>query len=76
VAVFLVNHGVLRRCANEDLVFIREAAERTRTATERQGAEEARREETDAFVHVVDLDYRWLAINREGAVGFERVFGI
>lgn len=33
-------------------------------------------EETDAFVHVVDLDYRWLAINRAGADEFERVFGV
>ena len=33
-------------------------------------------EETDAFVHVVDLDYRRLAINRAGAAEFARVFGV
>jgi PAS domain S-box-containing protein len=33
-------------------------------------------EGTDAFVQVVDLDYRWLAINRAAANEFERIFGI
>ena len=33
-------------------------------------------EETDAFVQVVDLDYRWLAINRASADEFERLFGV
>jgi PAS domain S-box-containing protein len=33
-------------------------------------------EGTDAFVQVVDLDYRWLAINRAAASEFERIFGI
>ncbi|MDC7675822.1 GAF domain-containing hybrid sensor histidine kinase/response regulator [Asticcacaulis machinosus] len=32
-------------------------------------------ESTDSFIHVVDLDYRWLAINKAGADEFERVFG-
>jgi PAS domain S-box-containing protein len=33
-------------------------------------------EGTNAFVQVVDLDYRWLAINRAAANEFERIFGI
>jgi PAS domain S-box-containing protein len=33
-------------------------------------------EGTDAFVQVVDLDFRWLAINQAAADEFERIFGI
>jgi len=33
-------------------------------------------EGTDAFVQVVDLDYRWLAINDAAANEFSRIFGI
>jgi PAS domain S-box-containing protein len=33
-------------------------------------------EGTDAFVQVVDLNYRWLAINRAAASEFERLFGV
>ena len=33
-------------------------------------------EGTNAFVQVVDLDYRWLAINRAAADEFERIFGV
>jgi PAS domain S-box-containing protein len=33
-------------------------------------------EGTDAFVQVVNRDYRWLAINRAAANEFERIFGI
>jgi len=33
-------------------------------------------ETTDAFVQVIDLDYRWLAINKASANEFERVFGV
>jgi PAS domain S-box-containing protein len=33
-------------------------------------------EGTDAFVQVVDLNFRWLAINRAAAEEFERIFGI
>jgi PAS domain S-box-containing protein len=33
-------------------------------------------EGTNAFVQVVDLEYRWLAINRAAAGEFERIFGI
>ena len=33
-------------------------------------------EGTDAFVHVVDTDQRWLAINRAAADDFERRFGV
>ncbi len=32
-------------------------------------------EGTDAFVQVVDLDYRWLAINKASTDEFERIFG-
>jgi PAS domain S-box-containing protein len=32
-------------------------------------------EGTNAFVQVVDLEYRWLAINRAAADEFERIFG-
>ena len=32
-------------------------------------------EGTNAFVHVADLEYRWLAINRAAAEEFERIFG-
>jgi len=32
-------------------------------------------ESTDSFIHVVDLDYRWLAINPAGADEFARAFG-
>jgi PAS domain S-box-containing protein len=32
-------------------------------------------ERTNAFVQVLDLEYRWLAINRASADEFERVFG-
>ena len=32
-------------------------------------------EGTDAFVQVIDLNYRWLAINRAAADEFERIFG-
>ena len=30
----------------------------------------------DAFVHVVDLDFRWMAFNRAAADEFERFFGV
>ena len=33
-------------------------------------------EGTNAFVQVVDLDYRWLAINQAAANEFERIFGV
>jgi signal transduction histidine kinase len=33
-------------------------------------------ERTNAFVQVMDLEYRWLAVNRASADEFERVFGI
>jgi PAS domain S-box-containing protein len=33
-------------------------------------------ERTDAFVQVVDLEYRWLAINHSAASEFERIFGV
>jgi PAS domain S-box-containing protein len=33
-------------------------------------------EGTDTFVQVVDLDYRWLAMNRAAANEFERIFGV
>jgi signal transduction histidine kinase len=33
-------------------------------------------EGTDAFVQVVDLDYRWLALNNAAANEFERIFGV
>jgi PAS domain S-box-containing protein len=33
-------------------------------------------ERTNAFVQVVDLDYRWMAVNRAAADEFERIFGI
>jgi signal transduction histidine kinase len=33
-------------------------------------------EGTDAFVQVIGLDYRWLAINRAAADEFERIFGV
>ena len=32
-------------------------------------------ERTNAFVQVVDLEYRWLAVNRAAADEFERIFG-
>lgn len=32
-------------------------------------------EQTDAFVQVSDMDFRWLAINRAAADEFERIFG-
>ena len=33
-------------------------------------------ENTDAFVQVCDMDYRWLAINKAAADEFERIFGV
>jgi signal transduction histidine kinase/CheY-like chemotaxis protein len=33
-------------------------------------------ETTDAFIQVVDPDYRWLAVNRASADEFERIFGV
>jgi PAS domain S-box-containing protein len=33
-------------------------------------------EGTNAFVQVVDLEYRWLAINKAAAHEFERIFGV
>ena len=33
-------------------------------------------EGTDAFVQVIDLDFRWLAINRAAADEFEEIFGV
>ena len=33
-------------------------------------------ERTDAFVQVVDLEYRWLAVNNAAAGEFERIFGV
>jgi PAS domain S-box-containing protein len=33
-------------------------------------------EGTDAFVQVVDMDYRWLAINRASQAEFYRIFGV
>ncbi len=44
VAVFYVNHGVVRHWTEGELAFIREVAERTRTATERVRNEAAVRE--------------------------------
>jgi PAS domain S-box-containing protein len=32
-------------------------------------------ERTNAFVQVIDLEYRWLAVNRAAADEFERIFG-
>ncbi len=62
-----------------------EAALRDLAATlERRVAERTRErnllativEETDAIVHVLDRDYRWLAFNRAGAAEFESLFGV
>ena len=33
-------------------------------------------EGTNAFIQVMDLEYRWLAINRAAAEEFERIFGV
>ena len=33
-------------------------------------------ESTDAFVQVLDLEYRFIAINRAGAREFESIFGV
>lgn len=33
-------------------------------------------EGTDAFVQVVDMDFRWLAVNKAAATEFERIFGV
>ncbi|MDQ3125820.1 MAG: PAS domain S-box protein [Pseudomonadota bacterium] len=33
-------------------------------------------EGTDAFVQVLDTDFRWLAINKAAAMEFERIFGV
>ncbi|MDB5558886.1 MAG: blue-light-activated protein [Enterovirga sp.] len=33
-------------------------------------------EGTDAFVQVIDLNYRWLAVNRAAADAFERIYGV
>jgi PAS domain S-box-containing protein len=33
-------------------------------------------EATDAFVQVVDLEYRWLSVNKAAADEFERIFGV
>ncbi|MDB5721411.1 MAG: hypothetical protein JWP15_2029 [Alphaproteobacteria bacterium] len=33
-------------------------------------------ESTDALVQVLDLDFRWLALNKAAAAEFERVFGV
>ena len=33
-------------------------------------------ESTDAIVQVVDLDFRWMALNKAALVEFERVFGV
>ncbi|MBV8971532.1 MAG: response regulator, partial [Sphingomonadaceae bacterium] len=33
-------------------------------------------EATDAFVQIVDMDYRWLAINHAAAAEFARIFGV
>ncbi|HEY0313583.1 MAG TPA: PAS domain-containing protein [Allosphingosinicella sp.] len=33
-------------------------------------------ETTDAFIQVVDPDYRWLAVNRASADEFERIYGV
>jgi PAS domain S-box-containing protein len=44
VAVFFVNHAEVRAWSAQDLAFIREVADRTRTATERVRAEAAVRE--------------------------------
>jgi PAS domain S-box-containing protein len=33
-------------------------------------------EGTNAFIQVVDLEYRWLAVNRAAADEFERIFGV
>jgi PAS domain S-box-containing protein len=33
-------------------------------------------EGTNAFVHVLDLDYRWLAVNRAAADEFAHIFGV
>jgi len=32
-------------------------------------------ESTDSFIHIIDLDYRWLAINPAGAAEFAKAFG-
>ena len=33
-------------------------------------------EGTDALVQVVDMDFRWLAINKSAAIEFEQIFGV
>ncbi|WP_082652679.1 PAS domain-containing protein [Aureimonas sp. AU12] len=66
-----------RRQAEEDLRTLTAALELRVTERTRERDLMARiLENTDAFVHVVDLDYRWLAINPAGAREFERVFGV
>jgi PAS domain S-box-containing protein len=68
----------------QDIVEAREVLARSREDLEREVAERTAErnvlativETTDAFVQVVDLDFRWLAINPAAAGEFERIFGV
>jgi PAS domain S-box-containing protein len=72
----------LQRALNEAARLNRELTELTHTLEQRVETALAERrllaeivENTDALVMVVDLEYRWLAVNRAAANEFERVFG-
>ncbi|MFU0507640.1 hybrid sensor histidine kinase/response regulator [Pseudaminobacter sp. NGMCC 1.201702] len=72
----------LQNALNEAARLNRELTELTQDLEQRVETALAERrllaeivENTDALVMVVDLEYRWLAVNRAAANEFERVFG-
>ncbi len=78
----VLSDAALKRSQAELTTALEDLRELNHTLEERVAERTAERnvlatilETTDAFVHVLDLDYRWLAMNGAGAAEFERVFG-
>lgn len=65
-----------RRAERELLALTADLEQRIEAALAERGLLAEIVENTDAFVQVVDLNFRWMAINKAAAGEFERIFGI